>query len=63
MARICIVTPGYLVSSPRVVKEAEALAEAGHDVVVLHTHGPLRQIVQWDEELYSNKPWKHISVK
>jgi glycosyltransferase involved in cell wall biosynthesis len=63
MARICIVTPGYLVSSPRVVKEAEALSEAGHEVTVLHTHGPLRQIAQWDEELYSHRPWKRVAVR
>jgi len=63
VSKICIVTPGYLVTTPRVVKEAEALAEAGHDVVVLHTHGPLRQIALWDEELYSNKPWKRVAVR
>jgi hypothetical protein len=37
MARICIVTPGQLGSNPRVVKEAEALAGAGHDVRVIAT--------------------------
>lgn len=37
MARICIVTPGQLGSNPRVVKEADALAEAGHDVTVICT--------------------------
>ena len=63
MPRICIVTPSYLVSSPRVVKEAEALSEAGHEVTVLHTHGPLRQIAQWDEELYSHRPWKRVAVR
>ena len=33
--RICIVTPGQLGSNPRVVKEADALAAAGHDVTVI----------------------------
>jgi glycosyltransferase involved in cell wall biosynthesis len=37
MARICIITPGQLGSNPRVVKEASALAEAGHAVVVICT--------------------------
>lgn len=37
MARICIVTPGQLGSNPRVVKEATALAEAGHAVTVIAT--------------------------
>lgn len=35
MARICIVTPGHLASTPRVVKEADALAERGHAVWVV----------------------------
>ena len=33
--RICIVTPGALGSNPRVVKEATALHDAGHDVYVI----------------------------
>ena len=37
MARICIITPGQLGSNPRVVKEANALAEAGHAVTVICT--------------------------
>lgn len=37
MARICIVTPGQLGSNPRVVKEAAALADAGHEVRVIAT--------------------------
>ena len=34
MARIAIVTSGHLSTSPRVVREADALAAAGHDVAV-----------------------------
>jgi glycosyltransferase involved in cell wall biosynthesis len=37
LARIRIVTSGQLGSNPRVVKEAEALAEFGHDVSVVST--------------------------
>lgn len=37
MARITIVTPGPVGSNPRVVKEADALTEAGHDVRVVAT--------------------------
>lgn len=37
MARICIVTPGQLGSNPRVVKEANSLVDAGHDVHVVAT--------------------------
>lgn len=63
MARICILTPGYLVSSPRVVKEADALAEAGHDVLVLHTHGPLRQLARWDAQLTTHRRWRRHAVQ
>jgi glycosyltransferase involved in cell wall biosynthesis len=35
MARICIVTPSSLGSNPRVIKEADALTEAGHQVCVV----------------------------
>jgi glycosyltransferase involved in cell wall biosynthesis len=35
MARICIITPGHLSTNPRVVKEADALAAAGHSVHVI----------------------------
>lgn len=37
MARIRIITSGQLGSNPRVVKEADALAEFGHDVSVVST--------------------------
>lgn len=37
LARICIVTPGQVGSNPRVVKEANALVEAGHEVGVVST--------------------------
>ena len=35
MARICLLTPGHLSTNPRLVKEADALAGAGHDVTVI----------------------------
>jgi glycosyltransferase involved in cell wall biosynthesis len=35
MAQICIVTPGHLSTNPRVVKEAQALSAAGHQVSVI----------------------------
>lgn len=34
-SRICLVTPGHVSSTPRIVKEADALAEAGYDVRVV----------------------------
>ena len=35
MARILIISAGHLCRNPRVVKEADALGRAGHDVTVL----------------------------
>lgn len=38
MARICLITPGQPSTNPRLVKEADALVEAGHEVVVICAH-------------------------
>jgi glycosyltransferase involved in cell wall biosynthesis len=35
MARICLITPGHPSKNPRLVKEADALVEAGYDVHVI----------------------------
>ena len=34
-SRICLVTPGQPSTNPRLVKEADALCEAGYDVQVV----------------------------
>lgn len=34
--RVCLVSPGHLVSDPRLLKEADTLAEAGHIVHVIY---------------------------
>lgn len=36
MARVCLLSPGHLSTNPRLVKEALALKEAGHDVHIIH---------------------------
>ena len=35
MPRICLISPGHLATNPRLVKEANALVEAGYSVVVI----------------------------
>ncbi len=35
MPRICLISPGHLTTNPRLVKEANALVEAGYSVVVI----------------------------
>lgn len=56
MANICIVTPGSLGSNPRVVKEADALAAAGHNVHVIATR-VLDQIDARDAEILAGAAW------
>ncbi len=33
--RICLISPGHLATNPRLVKEADALSQAGHEVTVI----------------------------
>ena len=58
MARICIVTGAHLCRNPRVVKEADALADAGHAVTVL---GPAlaSDLVAEDRALAGGAGWAH----
>jgi glycosyltransferase involved in cell wall biosynthesis len=55
---VCIVTPGYLSSTPRVVREADALHAAGFDVRVVFTQGPLEEVRGFDDELAALSPWR-----
>lgn len=56
MARICLLAPGQPSVDPRLVKEADALHETGHEVYVLCSH-----FVRWadaaDRELLQTRPW------
>lgn len=55
--RICLITPGQPSTNPRLVKEADALHEAGHEVRVLCSH-----YVSWADEadkvLLVSRPWR-----
>lgn len=55
--RICIVTPGALGSNPRVVKEAQALHEAGNEVTVIATR-TLADVDRRDETVLAAAPWR-----
>lgn len=59
---ICIVTPGYISSTPRVVKEADALAQAGFKVKVIFSQGHLEHIRLYDNELLKQKQWNWEAV-
>lgn len=56
-------TPGYLSTTPRVVKEAGALAQAGYDVRVVCSHGDLEMLRQHDEALMRRVPWRVAVVR
>lgn len=58
---ICIVSPGNLASDPRVLKEADALHEAGYTVtaVVCDYTEALRP---FDDEIAARVPWKVVRV-
>jgi len=56
---ICIVTPNYLSSTPRVVKEADALSRAGFLVRVVFSQGNMEHLRIHDELLISEKTWKY----
>lgn len=60
--KICIVTPGYISSTPRVVKEADALWKAGFKVKVVFSQGNLERIREYDEKLLKEKPWDWATV-
>lgn len=58
---VCIVSPGHLASNPRVVKEANALHEAGYGVTVVA--GDLTGFVRpFDEEILRQARWKAVRV-
>jgi glycosyltransferase involved in cell wall biosynthesis len=55
--RICIITPGALGSTPRVVKEAEALYEDGNDVTVIATR-TLAAVDLRDDSVLAMSGWR-----
>jgi glycosyltransferase involved in cell wall biosynthesis len=54
--RICLITPGHLATNPRIVKEADALSEAGFDVTVI-TGDYLDWGRKADKE-FVGRPWR-----
>ncbi|MBI5771153.1 MAG: glycosyltransferase [Verrucomicrobia bacterium] len=61
MSRLLIITNGPLCRNPRVVKEADTLGRAGHDVTVLavRNHAPSEV---FDTELLRNAPYRRVTV-
>jgi len=59
--KIVLITTGQPSCNPRVVKEADALSAAGHEVTVIYNY-----YIGWADEndqlLLSIKSWKHVKV-
>lgn len=59
--RVCLVSPAHPASNPRLVKEADALVAAGHDVhVICGRYFPA--LDPFDAELLAQATWKHRVV-
>jgi glycosyltransferase involved in cell wall biosynthesis len=59
---ICIVTSGPLCTNPRVVKEADALSDAGFAVRVICSQH-LAWVANWDEQLIGSRRWRSRAVR
>lgn len=57
LQRVCILTPGQIGSNPRVVKEADALFEAGYNVAVIATRA-LDRLEPRDRALMRRIHWR-----
>jgi hypothetical protein len=59
--RICLLSPGHVSSNPRLVKEADALSEAGFRVTaIVGDYFP--KLRAFDDALLSGKKWKVVKV-
>ena len=59
--KIVLITSGQPSTNPRLVKEADALTEAGYDVVVLYQYYS-HWATELDQQLLKTKRWKAIRV-
>jgi glycosyltransferase involved in cell wall biosynthesis len=54
--KVCLVTPAHLSYNPRLLKEADALHEAGYRVRVVTTQR-VAALAAWDQSLMTNRSW------
>jgi glycosyltransferase involved in cell wall biosynthesis len=59
--RICIVIHGHVSTCPRMLKAADALCEAGHDVRVVSPRH-LGWATEADREVWRSRRWRHTEV-
>ncbi len=61
MEHICLITPGHISTTPRLVRTADTLVSAGHQVTVIagSYHNPL---IELDQSILQKAKWKYIGV-
>jgi glycosyltransferase involved in cell wall biosynthesis len=59
--RICLITPGHVSSCPRIVKEADALVEAGYEVTLVSGRN-FEPVLALDRVILSRARWNHREV-
>lgn len=59
---VCLVTSGHVASNPRLIKEANALAEAGYRVHVVSVRYQ-SATQRFDETVYVSAPWNYTIIK
>ncbi|NEO67678.1 MAG: hypothetical protein F6J98_47970, partial [Moorea sp. SIO4G2] len=60
--QICLISPGHVASNPRLVKEANALHQAGYEVRVI-VCDYMAAVRPLDATILSQAPWRYIQVK
>src|SRR3989442_11634678 len=63
MKKICLVSDGQPSTNPRLVKEADALFEAGYDLTVIFCQGWADWATESDKRLLAKTKWKHKSIR
>src|SRR4051812_7215097 len=61
--RVVIVTPSFISANPRVLKEADALAESGFDVHVVFGQRAAGAARDHDQTLLASRRWSSTAVR
>lgn len=56
---ICLITPAHISFNPRLVKEADALVDAGYDVTVISCNY-IYSVTEFDNEILRYAKWKSV---
>jgi len=59
--KIVLITPGQPAINPRIVKEADTLTKAGHEVTVLYSYW-IDWATEADNSIFKNAAWQHQRI-